>query len=260
MEDKFEIDGKKIYFVISPHINYYHSYRGDSIGTDGFGLDMKIMRYILDTLDECENEGLCEGNIKISWDYSDLYWSVQLQRKYQPDVLERVQNRVKQCKDEVIIGSWGNNALSILDTEEFIQQCKWNLNNSMGIGLEQLFPKTRIAPYLRVQETMFTQGMIELFDQIGIKGIFNYYAVIPFDTTRPLINPRLDWNQRYGLVEFKSTVSKAKCIMIPMYGAGDVIDHLSIEKWFKFIRKHQQNGNIEGHALVFLNHDMDVYP
>ncbi|MFX1283100.1 MAG: hypothetical protein ACFFB5_05560 [Promethearchaeota archaeon] len=241
---------------MSPHINYYHSYRGDSIGTDGFGLDLKIMREIMDTIVKCEDEGFCDGKIRISWDYSDLYWSIQLQQKYQPDILDQVIERVKQGRDEVIIGSWGNNALSVLDTEEFLLQCTWNIENSMGIGLKQLFPG-RIAPYIRVQETMFTHGMIELFKQVGIKGILNYYAVIPFDTARPLINPRLDWNQCYGLVNFLSTISDASCIMIPMYGFGDIIDHLSIEKWFKFIRRKQKTGNIEGHALVVLNHDMD---
>ncbi len=251
-----ELEEKRIYFVMSPHINYYHSYRGDSIGTDGFGLDLKIMKKILDDITTCEDQGLCNGEVRISWDYSDLYWSVQLQRKYQPEVLETVIERCKQGKDEVIIGSWGNSALSILNTEEFLQQCKWNLENSMGIGLQQLF-LGRIAPYLRVQETMFTHGMIELFNKVGITGILNYYALIPFDTCRPLINPRLDWNQRYGLVNFKSTVSDATCLMIPMYGIGDIIDHLSIEKWFEFIRRKQKSGDIEGHALVVLNHDMD---
>ena len=251
-----DIEEKEIFFVMSPHINYYHSYRGDSRGTDGFGLDLKIMDKILDTVHDCEAEGLCDGNIKISWDYSDLYWSIQLQQKFQPDILEQVINRVKLGKDEVIIGSWGNNILPILDTEGFLQQCKWNMENSMGIGLNQLFPG-RIAPYIRVQETMFTQGMVELLKQVGIQGILNYYTVIPFDTTRPLINPRLDWNQRYGLVNFKSTVSDQNFLMIPMYGIGDLIDHLSIEKWFKFIRKKQKSNDIEGHALAVLNHDMD---
>ncbi len=214
------------------------------------------MQQILDSINKCEDEGFCDGKIRISWDYSDLYWSVQLQQKYQLDVLEQVIDRVKQSKDEVIIGSWGNNALPILDTEEFLLQYSWNMENEMGIGLKQLFPG-RIAPYIRVQETMFTQGMIELFKKVGIKGILNYYAVIPFDTARPLINPRLDWNQRYGLVNFKSTISDKSCVMIPMYSFGDIIDHLSVEKWFKFIHRNQKSGNIEGHALVVLNHDMD---
>ncbi|MFX0212014.1 MAG: hypothetical protein ACFFDT_38925, partial [Candidatus Hodarchaeota archaeon] len=250
------LEEKKIYFTMSPHINYYHSYRGDSRGTDGFGLDLKIMHKILETVHDCETEGLCDGNVKISWDYSDLFWSIQLHQKFQPDILELVINRVKKGKDEVIIGSWGNNTLPILDTEGFLQQCKWNMENSMGIGLNQLF-SDRIAPYIRVQETMFTQGMIELLKQEGIQGILNYYAVIPFDTSRSLINPRLDWNQRYGLVNFKSTVSDQSFLMIPMYGIGDLIDHLSIEKWFKFIRGKQKSNDIKGHALVVLNHDMD---
>ena len=253
-----ELEEKRIYFVMSPHINYYHSYRGDSVGTGGFGLDLHIMENLIKTIDACEKQGLCNGKVRISWDYSDLFWSIQLQQKYQPKVLERVIQRCKEGKDEVILGTWGNSILPGLDTEEFIMQSKWLMKNQMGIGLEQLFAG-RIAPYTRTQETMFTQGMIELYNQLGIKGILNYYSVIPFDTGRPFINPRLDWNQRYGLTNFQSTVSEASMLMIPMYGFGDVMDHLSIKKWFQMIRKKQKSGEIKGHALLVLNHDMDSY-
>ncbi|MHA1674833.1 MAG: hypothetical protein ACTSYI_14555, partial [Promethearchaeota archaeon] len=253
-----KLEEKRIYFVMSPHINYYHSFRGDSIGTDGFGLDIQIMENLVNMIDECEAQGLCNGNVRISWDYSDLFWTIQLQQKYQPKVLERVIQRCKEGKDEVILGTWGNCILPGLDTEEFLQQSKWMMENQMQIGLEQLFAG-RIAPYIRTQETMFTQGMIELFNQLGIKGILNYYAVIPFDTGRPFINPRLDWNQRFGPVNFKSTLSEASMLMIPMYGFGDVMDHLSLKKWFQMIRNRQKSGEIEGHALVVLNHDMDSY-
>ena len=243
---------------MSPHINYYHSFRGDSIGTDGFGLDLQIMDNLVKTIDSCEEQGLCNGKIRVSWDYSDLFWSIQLQKRFQPKVLERVIQRCKEGKDEVILGSWGNSILPGLDTEEFLQQSKWMIKNQMGIGLEQLFPG-RIAPYTRTQETMFTQGMIELYNKLGIKGILNYYTVIPFDTCRPFINPRLDWNQMFAPLNFKSTVSDAKMLMIPMYGFGDILDHLSLKKWFQLIRKKQKSGEIKGHALVVLNHDMDSY-
>jgi hypothetical protein len=216
------------------------------------------MENLVKMIDDCEAQGLCNGNIRISWDYSDLFWTIQLQQKYQPKVLERVIQRCKEGKDEVILGTWGNSILPGLDTEEFLQQSKWMMENHMGIGLEQLFAG-RIAPYIRTQETMFTQGMIELFNQLGVKGILNYYTVIPFDTGRPFINPRLDWNQRYGVVNFQSTVSDASMLMIPMYGFGDIMDHLSLKKWFQMIRKKQESGEISGHALLVLNHDMDSY-
>ena len=61
-----------------------------------------------------------------------------------------------------------------MDTEEFLQQHEWFLENSMGIGVNQLFPG-RVAPYARTQESMFTQGMIELYNQTFPKGQKNIY-------------------------------------------------------------------------------------
>ena len=215
-----EISEKKIYLVLSPHINYYHSYRGDSIGETGFGKDIEMMRGIVNELDKIEDMGF--SNMRITWDYGDIYWSIQLQKEYQQDVLDRVIERCKKGKDEVSIGSWGNVIQSAMDTEEFLQQ-----------------------------------GMIELYNRIGVKGICNYYSVYGFDVTRPFINPRLDWNQRYGVIKFNSTLSNASCLMIPTYGFGDILDFCSIKRWFKILRKRQESGELTGHALVFLNFDMD---
>ncbi len=251
-----DIEEKKIYFVLSPHINYYHSYRGDSRSASGFGKDIKLMKEILDELDKIEDIGFSFGNMRITWDYADTFWSIQLQKEFQQDVLDGVIERCKKGKDEVLIGSWGNVAQPILDTEEFIQQYEWYLENSMGIGLNQLFPG-RVAPYTRCQETMFTQGMIELYNKLGIQGICVYYSVYEFDVARPFLKPRLDWNQRYGLVKFNSTISDASCLMIPMYGFGDILDYRSIKRWFELIRRKQKSEEISGHALIFLNFDMD---
>jgi hypothetical protein len=252
-----DIEEKKIYFVISPHINYYHSYRGDFNGPSGFGPDIEIMEKILDQVDDIEDIGLSDGRIRITWDYADTFWSIQLQQEYQPKILDRVIERCKAGKDEVLIGSWSNAAQVLLNSEEFEQQHEWYMKNSMSIGLEQLF-KGRIAPYARTQESMFTQGMIEQYNKLGVEGFCLYYSIIPFDDARPFLNPRLNWNQQFGLVEFKSSVSDASMLMIPMYGFGDILDQCSIERWFKQIRKKQKKGLIDGHALLFINFDMDA--
>ncbi|TFG05612.1 MAG: hypothetical protein EU539_09105 [Promethearchaeota archaeon] len=252
---KFE--DKKIFFILSPHINYYHSYRGDSRGLGGFGSDIKIMREILDIVDEIEDMGYSFGNMRFTWDYADTFWSIQLQKEYQQDVLDRIIERCKKGKDEVLIGSFGNVAQPVLDTEEFIRDHEWFLENAMGIGVKQLFPG-RIAPYARTQETMFTQGMIEMYNKIGVEGFCGYYSVYPFDIGRPFLNPRLTPNQRYGLINFKSSVSDASMLYIPTYAFGDVVDYFSIKRWFKLIRKMQEKDEISGHALLFFNFDMDV--
>ncbi|MFX1558131.1 MAG: hypothetical protein ACFFC9_12820, partial [Promethearchaeota archaeon] len=178
-----KVEDKKIFFILSPHINYYHSYRGDSRGVSGFGKDIQMMSDILDELDKIEDKNFRFKDMRITWDYGDTFWSIQLQKEYQQDVLDRVIERCKNGKDEVLIGSWGNCAASILDTEEYIQQHNWFLENSMGIGVNQLFPG-RVAPYIRTQETMFSQGMIELFNKLGIEGIGIYYSRYGFDAAR----------------------------------------------------------------------------
>ncbi|MFX0070081.1 MAG: hypothetical protein ACFFAO_03235 [Candidatus Hermodarchaeota archaeon] len=251
-----DLSEKKIFFVISPHINYYHSYRGDFNGPSGFGKDIKIMAEIMDELDTLEDEGFCNGRLRVSWDYGDIFWSIQLQKEYQQEVLDRVIERCKNGKDEVIIGSWGNVAKPVLDTEEFYKDHEWFLENSMGVGAKQLF-SDRVAPYVRTQETMFTNGMIEHYNKLGVEGIGLYYSVVPFDVGRPLINPRLTINQQFGLLKLKSSLSDASMLMIPMVSFGDIYDHLSIKRWFRKIRKYQELGKIEGHALLYLNFDMD---
>ena len=72
------IDKKKIYYVLSPHINNYYSYRGDSRGTSGFGKDLRLMREILDESEKIEEMGFEFGDMRISWDCGDIYSSNQL--------------------------------------------------------------------------------------------------------------------------------------------------------------------------------------
>lgn len=88
-----DLEEKKIYYILAPHINYYHSYRGDFRGESGFGMDIRFMEEILNQLDAIEDNGLCGGKIPISWDYADIFWSIQLQKEYQQDVLDRLIER-----------------------------------------------------------------------------------------------------------------------------------------------------------------------
>lgn len=243
---------------MSPHINYYHSFRGDSKDNRGFGLDIQIMESILNSLEDCENRGLCDGTSKITWDFADTYWTVQLQKKYQPEVLKRIQNRCKAGKDEVLVCSWSNSCQPMFNTEEMQTHIEWTYSNSLGLGIRDLFPD-RVAPYMRTQEAMFTQGMIEQLKNGGVKGLLVYHSAGPFESSRTFLNPRLDVNQRYGLMKFKSTESDTSILMIPTYGFIDIMDHFSIKKYFQHIRVYQKKGYIDGHALLVINFDMDSY-
>ncbi len=75
-----DTEEKKIYFVLSPHINYYHSYRSDSKGETGFGKDLEMMSAIINELYKIEDRGL--GTVRIGRDYGDTFFSIQLQKEY----------------------------------------------------------------------------------------------------------------------------------------------------------------------------------
>ena len=47
------------------HVNFYHSYRGDSADEQGFGKDIRIIRGILDDLDRLSSSGIV---VSCAWD------------------------------------------------------------------------------------------------------------------------------------------------------------------------------------------------
>ena len=57
--------GNKIHVAYGFHVNCYHSYRGDTNDNLGFGSDIRIIRKILDTLTQFNENGI---PVKGTWD------------------------------------------------------------------------------------------------------------------------------------------------------------------------------------------------
>lgn len=47
-----------VYVGFGFHVNCYHSYRGDTCDSLGFGSDIRIIQSIIDTLDRCNAQGI----------------------------------------------------------------------------------------------------------------------------------------------------------------------------------------------------------
>ena len=62
----------KVHLAFRFHINFYHSYRGDKPDETGFGKDMRIIRYILDTLIVKTPPRQCQS----TWD-SENYFTLE---------------------------------------------------------------------------------------------------------------------------------------------------------------------------------------
>jgi hypothetical protein len=242
----------KVYVMLGFHINFYHSWRGDTPDEAGFGTDMRVIRRILDILDRANASG---KQARGYWD-TEVYWTFQeILPKHCPDILERMRARVAAGIDEIVLGPFNNGANHAATADEFRAAVNWAIENPWGSGLRQLFPK--VAPFYRPQECMFTTGQEAIFKEYGVAGLLLYYAVVPFNSLGAFI-PVLSLEERYNPLWFRSSTDQPRLVLFPAMSAGDVIDMVSLENMMLDLHDRQQHGAINSDVVIHLNEDADL--
>ena len=122
----------KVHIGFGFHVNCYHSYRGDSNDALGFGGDLRIIRHILDTLDDRNARGI---PVRGTWDFENAFSLEKVLPEYAPDIIERVRRR----GDENILMGYNNGAMSAMTEDEFLASVDWAVTNPFGSGLQDLF-------------------------------------------------------------------------------------------------------------------------
>ena len=243
---------QKIYVAMGFHVNYNHSYRGDTHDDAGFGYDTDVIRGIVKILDRANRRGLQASG---TWEF-DIFWSVQnCMKRYAPELLEAIARRVKAGLDEVIVDNWNNGSMAWASSDELELMMQRAITNEWGSGVRDIFGE--YSPVIRSQETMFSHGNIPVFKAAGMKAICMYYSAIPFDALRNFV-PVLSPEERFNPLNVRCPVSGEDFLIIPMYSQGDIFDNLSLEMWLRKIRKHQLSGKIPGNALLYINMDADA--
>ena len=106
----------KVYLMLGFHINFYHSWRGDTSDEAGFGTDMRVIRGILDILEHANNSS---RKARGYWD-TEVYWTFQeILPRYCPDILERIRACVAAGQDEIVLGPFNNGANHAATADEF---------------------------------------------------------------------------------------------------------------------------------------------
>ncbi|MCX6068669.1 MAG: hypothetical protein NT121_23465, partial [Chloroflexi bacterium] len=222
----------KVYVTLGFHINFYHSWRGDTPDEAGFGTDIRVIREIIKMLDHANAAGL---KARGYWD-TEVYWTFQeILPKHAPDILTGMRRRVEAGLDEIVLGPFNNGANHAATADEFRASVAWAIENEWGSGLKQLFGK--VAPFYRPQETMFTVGQEAILKECGVDGVILYYAGVPFNTISNFI-PRLDDEQRYN----------------PL----DLIEQVSLEALMLNLHQKQLRGEIQSDVLIHINEDADL--
>ena len=240
----------KIHIAYGFHVNCYHSYRGDSNDNLGFGSDIRIIRKILDTLTEFNENGI---PVKGTWDSENFFSLEKILPEYAPDIIEKMQERVKKYGDENIIMGYSNGALGAMNEDEFTASIDLAVTNEQGSGLRDLFGDFEML--VRPQEVMFTPSQVSLYNKTGVKALCLYYSCVPFDAFRTLV-PKLPDELAFNPLTY--TYKGESMTILPTYSNSDVCDMGCLRAWVKELRAKQESGEIKNDLLIFINMDADA--
>ncbi len=241
----------KVYVALGFHGNFYHSWRGDTPDEAGFGTDIRVVREILRILDEANAEGL---DARGYWDVENLFTYERILPEHAPDILEGIRRRVAAGRDEILLMPYDNGLIHAMTPEELRANVRWAISNPWGSGVRDLFGN--FTPILRPQEMMLTPGVMGILQQEGIEGLALLYSSVPFNAISSFLKP-LPPEQRYGVTRFRMRANGPRMLLLPTSSVGDVVDHISLEKWLLDLRALQTDGQVGGDLLLHINADAD---
>ena len=232
------------------HVNCYHSYRGDTPDGLGFGSDIRIIRHIIEKLNELNEEGI---PVKATWDSENFFSLEKILPKHAPDIIEGIRFRTEKYGDENIIMGYSNGALSAMNEDELTASIKLAVTNPQGSGIADLFGKCEMT--VRPQEVMFTPSDVAVYKKCGVRALCLYYSCVPFDAFRTII-PLLDDEKAYNPLIY--SYKGDEITIIPTYSNADICDAGCLRKWVKDLRKKQESGEINRDLFIFINMDADA--
>jgi hypothetical protein len=241
----------KVYIAFGFHANLYHSFRDDTNTEDGFGMDIRIIRDIIDTFDSFNEKGI---EAKAVWDIENLFTLEEFLPQYAPDIIEDIQRRVAEEKDEIILMSYNNALASALTEDEFRYSIEKAITNEWNSGVMDLFGE--YSPIVRPQEMMATPGNYNLYKKLGVDTICLYYSAITFDAMR-VFTRKLTLEEAHNPLIYKNPNTGEQMRVIPTYNIGDLIENENLNEWAEMLHREQIRGNIDNDVLIFINFDAD---
>ena len=240
----------KVHVAYGFHVNCYHSYRGDTNDNLGFGSDIRIIRKILDVLTAFNEQGI---PVKGTWDTENFFSLEKILPEYAPDIIEKMQERVKKYGDENIIMGYSNGALGAMNEQELTASIELAVTNEQKSGLKDIFGECEML--VRPQEVMFTPSQVSVYNKLGVKALCLYYSCVPFDAFRTIV-PRLPDELAFNPLTY--TYKGESITVIPTYSNSDVCDAGCLRAWVKDLHLRQEKGEINHDVLLFINMDADA--
>ena len=206
-----------VYIALSFHTNFYHSYRGDSVDDEGFGVDIDVIRNTLDWLD-------AHPYVRGNWDMDNAFTTDDWMVEHAPDIISRISERVANGQDEVRLMSWNNGAMASSTEAEFaesISRAFESNQNTFGSVVNGVQP----------QECMFSPDHLQWYPDNGVEWITLFYAANGFTALRSDIT--LDGIAQHNPVTLTDPLTDASMTLVPVYHHADVLDHGGLSGWAK---------------------------
>jgi hypothetical protein len=240
-----------IYLAFRFHVNFYHSYRGDTPDELGFGKDVRIIRKIIQVLDRFNADGIPARG---TWDIENYFSLEKIMPEHCPDIIAALQRRVAQGQDEVQVMSYNNGLISAHTAAEFDEAIAKAISNDAGSGLRDVFGA--FFPMVRPQEMMYTPLHLKLYQQHGIEHISLFYSAVPFNAFSNFVAP-LPFEQRYNPLTLTYPGVEETMTLLPAYNHGDIADNISLRWWLKRLRRKQLSMSAPKDLLLLLDADAD---
>ncbi|GAB4335714.1 MAG: hypothetical protein Kow0099_08290 [Candidatus Abyssubacteria bacterium] len=240
-----------IHLAFRFHVNFYHSYRGDTPDELGFGKDIRIIRNTIEVLDEYNASGV---DVRGTWDIENYFSLEKIMPEHCPDIIEAWKRRVAERKDAVEVMSYNNGLISAHTPWEFAEAVGRAVSNESGSGLRELFG--RFAPIVRPQEMMYTPIHLKMYPAHGIDCISLYYSAVPFNAFSNFIRP-LAFEHRYNPLMLIFPDIEETMMLLPAYNLGDIADNISLRQWVKRIRRKQLRMPEPKNLLLLIDSDAD---
>ena len=241
----------RVYIAFGFHTNLYHSYRVDTPDEAGFGMDIRVIRHIIKTLDEYEKTG---RRVPAVWNFDNLFSLQSALPEHAPDIITDVRRRIESSGDEVIVMSYNNGLVSAMQEGEFRDNINRAITNEHGSGIQDLFGE--YSPIVRPQEMMVTPGNYGLYKDMGIDTISLFYSSIAFDAFRVFERP-LTREEAHNPLTYHDPNTGESMRVIPTYNIGDLAEHVSLRHWAEDLHRRQRSGEIKRDVLIYINTDAD---
>ncbi len=234
------------------HGNFYHSYRGDTPDELGFGKDIRIIRHLIDTLDELNARGI---PVRGTWDFENYFSLETIMPAHCPDLIAGLQRRARAGRDEMQLMSYNNGLVSAHTPREFEAAICRGITNSAGSGQRDLFGDS-FEPMVRPQEMILTPIHLDLYRAYGIQSISLFYSSLPFNGFSNFVPP-LSFLQRYNPLTLSYPGIAGTMTLLPCYNTGDLSDHLTLRRWVKQMRRQQLALEHPQDVLLLIDMDAD---